>query len=72
LIALSQITGTARDLMPFNPLTGLFELYRDALLYGHSPPAWQIFAPLAFAVALLLLVVPVYRREQSSFSKLIG
>ena len=72
LIALSQITGTARNLMPFNPLTGLFELYRDALLYGHSPPAWQILAPLAFAVALLLLVVPVYRREQPSFSKLIG
>ena len=72
LIALSQITGVARDAMPFNPLTGLFELYRDALLYGHSPPVWQILVPLGVAVALLLLVVPVYRREQPSFAKLIG
>jgi ABC-2 type transport system permease protein len=72
LITLSQITGVARDVMPFNPLTGLFELYRDALLYGHSPPAWQILGPLAAAIALLLLVVPVYRREQSSFAKQIG
>jgi ABC-type polysaccharide/polyol phosphate export permease len=72
LIALSQITGVARDVMPYNPLTGLFELYRDALLYGHSPPAWQILGPLAFAIALLLLVVPVYRREQYSFAKQIG
>ena len=72
LIALSQITGTARELMPLNPLTGLFELYRDALLYGHSPPAWQIFVPLGTGIALLLLIVPVYRREQYSFAKQIG
>jgi ABC-type polysaccharide/polyol phosphate export permease len=55
LVALSEISGVARDLLPLNPLTGLFELYRDALLYGQSPPAWQILYPLA-AAALAKLV----------------
>ncbi len=37
LVPLSQISGTAHDLLLINPMTGLFESYRDALLYGHSP-----------------------------------
>ena len=72
LITLSQITGVARHWMPLNPLTGLFELYRDALLYGQSPPAWEILYPLGAGLALLALTVPIYRREQPSFAKLIG
>ena len=73
LVALSQITGIARDLMPFNPLTGLFELYRDALLYGHSPPAWQILYPLRRGPRWCWRwSCRVYRREQSSLAKLVG
>jgi ABC-type polysaccharide/polyol phosphate export permease len=72
LVALSQITGVARHWLPLNPLTGLFELYRDALLYGHSPHAWQILYPLVAAALVLGLVLPVYRREQPWLTKLIG
>ena len=72
LVALSQISGVARDLLPFNPLTGLFELYRDALLYGQSPPAWQILYPLAAGALVLALALPIYRREQPSLAKLVG
>jgi ABC-type polysaccharide/polyol phosphate export permease len=72
LVTLSQITGAARDWLPLNPLTGLFELYRDALLYGHSPPAWQVLYPLGAAVLVLALSLPVYRREQSALAKLVG
>jgi homopolymeric O-antigen transport system permease protein len=72
LVALSQITGVARDLLPLNPLTGLFELYRDALLYGQSPPAWQVLYPLAASLLLTALTLPIYRREQASLAKLIG
>jgi ABC-type polysaccharide/polyol phosphate export permease len=72
LIALSQITGVARELLPFNPLTGLFELYRDALLYGTSPPAWEILYPLGAGVAGLALGVSLYRREQPWLTKLVG
>jgi ABC-type polysaccharide/polyol phosphate export permease len=72
LIALSQITGVARQFLPLNPLTGLFELYRDALIYGHSPPAWQVLYPLAASALVLALTLPVYRHEQPSLAKLIG
>jgi lipopolysaccharide transport system permease protein len=72
LIALDEVTGTARDLLPFNPLTGLFEAYRDALLYGHAPAAWELLVPLAAAVLVLAVSVPLYMREESRIAKLLG
>ena len=59
-------------LSDFNPLTGLFEFYRHAVLYGDSPPAWQVLYPLAIAVLLFAVGLPLYRREQSSLAKLVG
>jgi lipopolysaccharide transport system permease protein len=72
IVALDQISGTARDLLPFNPLTGVFESFRDSLLYGHSPAAWELLAPLAAALLLLAIAVPVYRRDLPQFVKLVG
>ncbi len=72
LIALDQITGTARDLLPINPLTGLFEAYRDALLYGVSPAAWELLVPLGTAALIMLVSIPIYRREEPSLAKLAG
>jgi ABC-type polysaccharide/polyol phosphate export permease len=72
LVALDEVTGTARDLLPFNPLTGLFETYRDALLYGHSPAAWELLVPLGAAALVLAVSVPLYLREQSRIAKLLG
>lgn len=72
LVALSAIEGTARDWIPFNPLTGLFEFYRHAIIYGSSPPAWQILYPLGVALVLLVVGVALYRREAPSLAKLVG
>ena len=72
LIALELVTGTMRDLLPLNPLTGIFETFRDALLYGQAPAAWQILIPLGAAVLLFAIFVPVYRREQAALAKLVG
>jgi len=72
LIALDQITGTARDLLPLNPLTGLFESYRDALLTGTSPAAWELLAPLAAAALIAAISLPIYLREQSQLAKLVA
>jgi lipopolysaccharide transport system permease protein len=72
LVALSAITGVARDWLPVNPFTGLFELYRHAVLYGTSPPAWEILVPLGVAAVVAALGVPLYRREQSTLAKLVG
>jgi lipopolysaccharide transport system permease protein len=72
LVALDAITGTAHDLLPLNPLTGLFEAFRDALLYGQSPAAWELLVPLAAAGLILAICVPLYRREQPHLAKLVG
>jgi lipopolysaccharide transport system permease protein len=71
LIALEQVHGDARDLLPLNPLTGLFESYRDIFLYGQSPAVWELLYPLATAVLLLAVLLPVYNREQRHFAKVV-
>jgi ABC-type polysaccharide/polyol phosphate export permease len=71
LVALNEIRGRTQDIVRLNPLTGIFESYRDTLLYGNRPAAWQILYPLAFSVVLLLAFLPLYRREQRQFAKVI-
>ena len=72
LVALDQISGASRDLLPLNPLTGLFESFRDAVLYGHGPAAWELLSPLVAAALVLAVSVPIYRREQPYFAKLVS
>ena len=54
-----------------NPLTGLFEAYRATLLFGEPPAPWQLLYPLAVAIALLVVSLPVYIREQRHFAKVV-
>lgn len=72
LVPLAAISDTASDLIKVNPLTGIFELYRDVLLYGRSPAPWQFLVPLGFAAALLAIFVPAYRRDSGHFAKMLG
>lgn len=72
LIALDEIPGKAHDLLLINPLTGIFEAFRDAILYGQSPAAWELGLPLAAAALIFAIAFPVYRREQTQFAKLVG
>jgi ABC-type polysaccharide/polyol phosphate export permease len=71
LVALDQVPEGAQKWLKLNPLTGIFESYRSVLLYGHSPAAWEILYPTIFAAVLLFLVMPLYRREQKQFAKLV-
>jgi ABC-type polysaccharide/polyol phosphate export permease len=71
LIALNEIYGHTHDLIKLNPLTGLFEAYRDALLYGQAPAAWELLYPLGIAAVLLAVFLPIYRAEQRHLAKLI-
>jgi lipopolysaccharide transport system permease protein len=71
LVSLSQISGRAHTLLRLNPLTGIFEAYRDVLLLGHAPAAWEILYPTGFAAVSLLLFVPLYNHEQRDFAKVV-
>jgi lipopolysaccharide transport system permease protein len=71
LIALRHIYGHTHDLLIFNPLTGLFEGFRDALLYGQAPEWWELAYPTAFGALLIAIVYPLWRREAPHFAKVL-
>lgn len=71
LVALSQVHGRANHLIRLNPLTGIFESYRDALLYGQAPAAWELLYPAGIAALMLAAFVPLYRREQRHLAKVV-
>jgi ABC-2 type transport system permease protein len=71
LVTLSELTGRAQDLVRINPITGVIEAYRDVLLYGQAPEAWELLYPLAWAALLAAVFVPIYRREQRDFAKVV-
>jgi lipopolysaccharide transport system permease protein len=71
LVPLSQTSPGIQDVLRLNPLTGLFEAYRNVFLYGEPPSAWQLLYPIAIASAILVVFVPLYRNEQRQFAKVV-
>lgn len=71
LVALDTVPSNVATVLKANPLSGLFEGYRDALLYGRSPEAWEVLVPLAFAVGLVAVFAPLYGREQRHLAKVV-
>ena len=71
LIALRHIYGHTHDLLVLNPLTGLFEGFRDTLLYGQAPQWWELVYPAAFAAVVIAVVYPLWRREAPHFAKVL-
>jgi lipopolysaccharide transport system permease protein len=71
IVPLSQTSPDTGDWLRLNPLTGLFESFRDLFLYGDSPRAWDLLYPLAWGLLLLALFVPLYRRDQREFAKVV-
>jgi lipopolysaccharide transport system permease protein len=54
-----------------NPLTGVFESFRAIFLRAEAPQATDLLYPLAIAVVLFMIGLPLYRRAQLSFAKRI-
>jgi lipopolysaccharide transport system permease protein len=71
IVALAEVPDDVRPWIDLNPLTGLFESYRHVFLYGDSPEFWQLAYPAAVGVTLTLAFLPLYRREQRQFAKLV-
>jgi ABC-type polysaccharide/polyol phosphate export permease len=72
LVALDAIRGEkAAALIKVNPLTGIFEAYRDIFLYGQRPAAWEFLYPLGIAALVLVVAIPVYGRDQQHFAKVV-
>lgn len=72
LVALSELSEGVRDWIVFNPLSGLFEAFRHVFLYGDSPELWELAYPAGFGLLLMAVFIPLYRREQRHFAKLVS
>jgi homopolymeric O-antigen transport system permease protein len=71
LVPLAEVTGKAHTLLRLNPLTEVFESYRDVFLYGRAPRLINLLYPLVVAGLLVLIFLPLYRREQRQFAKVV-
>jgi ABC-type polysaccharide/polyol phosphate export permease len=71
LVPLSQTGADARQLLRLNPLTAMFESYRDVFLYGRAPRLWQFLYPIGIATLLLVIFMPIFRSEQRHFAKIL-
>jgi lipopolysaccharide transport system permease protein len=71
LVALDEVSGKTHDLLKLNPLSGIFESYRAIFIDGRAPAAWMLLVPLAYAVVLLAIFVPMFAREQRHLAKLL-
>jgi ABC-2 type transport system permease protein len=71
LVAINQIGGLAETFVKVNPLTGLFELFRSAVLEGRAPHVWEFASPLAWGIGILTAAFPLYVLEQRQFAKVI-
>ena len=72
LVALSELSEGVQSWIVFNPLSGLFESFRHVFFYGTSPEFWELAYPAAFGLLLMAAFVPLYRREQRHFAKLVS
>lgn len=71
LVPLQETSHGIRNVLRLNPLTGLFQAYRDVFMNGHRPAAWELLYPLVIALILVVSFVPVYRSEQRQFAKVL-
>jgi lipopolysaccharide transport system permease protein len=71
LVPLSETSPSVEKLIRLNPLTAMFESYRDVFLYGRSPAAWQFLYPIVISSLLLVVFVPMFRSEQRHFAKVL-
>jgi len=71
LVTLAAIHGRTNTWVRANPLTGLFEALRHAVMYRSAPPAWELLLPVLASAVLLAVFVPIYGREQRHFAKVL-
>lgn len=68
--ALERVDGTLRTLVQLNPLTGLFEAYRGAIM-THRSPGWTLGWTAAVGLAGLLAGGRYFVRREAQFGKII-
>lgn len=71
LVPLAATHGNVDTTLRLNPLTAIFESFREALLFGKPPQAWEVLYPLLLAAVTIAIFYPLYAREQRQFAKVV-
>jgi lipopolysaccharide transport system permease protein len=71
IVPLAAASANSQEILRFNPLTGMFEAYRDVFLNGVAPAPWELVYPFAIAPAILFAIVALYASEQRQFAKVV-
>ena len=71
IVPLAAASANSQEILRFNPLTGMFEAYRDVFLNGVAPAPWELLYPFGIATAILFVFVPLYGSEQRQFAKVV-
>jgi ABC-type polysaccharide/polyol phosphate export permease len=71
LVPLSATHGNVDNALRFNPFTGIFESYREVLMFGRAPRLWEIAYPLGLSAAIVALFLPLVSSEQRQFAKVV-
>jgi lipopolysaccharide transport system permease protein len=71
IVPLAAASANSQEILRFNPLTGMFEAYRDVFLNGVAPAPWELLYPFAISTAILFAFVPLYGSEQRQFAKVV-
>src|SRR5207237_9363357 len=70
LVAASRIPGdNLPRLLKANPLSGIFDSFRDVVIAERMPTFWHLAYPLATGVVLLALGLALYSWREFEFAK---
>jgi homopolymeric O-antigen transport system permease protein len=70
LYPITRLHGFSRTLMKFNPLTGLFQSYRGAIL-THQAPDWTLLYTFAVGVVITIFAGWFFSRKEPHFGKML-
>jgi lipopolysaccharide transport system permease protein len=70
LYTLSSLKGTYRTIMQFNPLTGIFQGYRGAIL-THRAPDWTLLYTAIIGLIVTVFAGWFFTRKEPHFGKLL-
>jgi lipopolysaccharide transport system permease protein len=70
LYTLNKLSGTYRTIMQFNPLTGIFQGYRGAIL-THTGPDWTLLYTAVLGIIITIFAGWFFTRKEPHFGKLL-
>jgi ABC-2 type transport system permease protein len=67
----SLIPQDLKNLFYLNPMTGIINAYREAVLFGNFPQIFDLLYPGIFSIAVFIIGVGFFRKRAKFFADVI-